>query len=275
MHGSHPVGAEPAGAQHRRRRWPVIVAVTVVVVVGGGLGFRAWLTAAPRRVTVGQAVDRYRSNGASSSSAALVPSGAPAAGVYVYLTGGQESVDALGGDTHVYPSPTTVTVTRTECGFQMVWMPVTGRNDTTDVCRRGGGLAVSKVVNAHEFFRISQAEVFTCADGSWWLPPAGVTRWTSSCTSDGGRTTARVGQVIGTENIAVGGENRAAVHVRWDDVITGSSTGTSATDYWLDPVTGLQLRQAGTASTGNETVIGHVTFDERIDLTLASTSPQT
>lgn len=253
----------------------MIVAVAAVVVVGGGLGFRAWLTVAPSRVTVGEAVDRYRSSGAGSSSSSAAPSGAPDPGVYVYVTAGQESVDALGGDTHVYPSPTTVTLTRTECGFEMVWMPVSGRNDTTDVCRTSGGLAVSKVVNAHEFFRMSQAEVFTCADGSWWLPPAGVTHWTSSCTSDGGRTTARIGRVIGDETVAVGNETRPAVHVRWDDVITGSSTGTSATDWWLDPSTGLPLREISTASTGNETVIGHVTFSEDFSVALTSTTPET
>jgi hypothetical protein len=37
----------------------------------------------------------------------------------------------------------------------------------------------------------------------------------------------------------------------------------------------LPLRQTATASTGNDTVIGHVTFDERIDLALTSMTPQT
>jgi hypothetical protein len=62
--------------------------------------------------------------------------------------------------------------------------------------------------------------------------------------------------------------------VRFDDTVTGSSTGTSATDLWLDPQTGLLLRQTSVTSTANDTQIGHVTFDEHIDMTLQSTTPQ-
>ena len=249
-------------------------AAVAVLVVGGGLGFRAWLTAAPKHVTVGEAVDRYRSSASESSSSVAPAIGLPAPGVYVYTTDGREKVDALGGDTHNYPSPTTITVTSTGCGYHLSWMPVTGRADTTDVCRSAEGFVIATVVNAHEFFHISQAETFTCAPGSWWLPPAGTTQWTSSCRSDGGRLTERVAHVVGTESVSVGGESRAAVHVRWDDTVTGSSTGSSASDLWLDPSTGLPLRETSTASTGNDTVIGHVTFDERIDLTLTSMAPQ-
>ena len=55
--------------------------------------------------------------------------------------------------------------------------------------------------------------------------------------------------------------------------MNGVSTGASVTDLWLDPDTGLPWRQTSTASTGNDTVIGHVTFEARIDMTLQSTTP--
>jgi len=155
----------------------------------------------------------------------------------------------------------------------MSWTPVEGRADDTEVCRGGGGLVESGAVNAHEFFHISQAENFMCAPGAWWLPPAGVTSWTAKCQSDGGRVTSRVGQVVGSETMTVGTETRVTLHVRFEDTVTGSSTGTSVTDLWLDPDTGLPWRQISTASTGNDTVVGHVTFDERIDMTLQSTTP--
>lgn len=252
----------------------MVVAVVVVVAIAGVIGFRAWLTQAPHRVTVGQAVDRYRSTASDQSSAPAV-AGVPEPGVYVYATYGSETVDALGGDTHTYPSETTITVTSTPCGgFQMAWRPVTGRADTTDVCRSNGGLLMTTVVNAHEFFHISQAETFTCDSDSWWLPPPGITRWSSVCRSDGGRTTERAGRVVGTDLVVVGTETRTAVHVRWDDVVSGSSIGTSANDLWLDPSTGLPLHETSTASTGNDTVIGHVTFSELVDLVLTTSTPR-
>jgi hypothetical protein len=247
--------------------------VALVAIVGVVIGFRVWLLQEPARVTVEQAVDRYRSTSSDSTSSSSSMVDAPAPGVYVYTTDGRETVDAMGGDSHVYPSVTTVTVSPTECGFRMSWTPVEGRADDTEVCRGGGGLFESGAVNAHEFFRISQVENFMCAPGAWWLPPAGVTTWTADCRSDGGRLTSRVGQVVGVETMSLGTETRAVVHVRFEDTVTGSSTGASVTDLWLDPDTGLPWRQTSTASTGNDTVIGHVTFDERIDMTLQSTTP--
>lgn len=263
----------PPRSGHHWRRWLVIAVAAVFAIVAGVVGFRVWLRQPPERVSVGQAVDRYRST--TDATAPLQAVGAPAPGVYVYGTDGHETVDALGGDTHTYPPETTIIVTPTDCGFRMSWIPLSGRSDMTDVCRSGGGLVATTVVNSHEFFRISQDEHFTWDAGSWWLPPSGVTQWTSTSRSDGGRTTVRTGRVLATENVQVGSATRSAVHVRFDDTVTGSSTGTSSTDLWLDPSTGLPLRETSTAATGNDTVVGHVTFSETIDLRLVSTKPQT
>jgi len=251
----------------------LVAVVALVAIVGGVIGFRVWLLQEPARVTIEQAVDRYRSTSSDSTSSSSSTVDAPVPGVYVYATDGRETVDAMGGDTHVYPLVTTVTVSPSACGFRMSWTPVEGRADDTEVCRAAGGLVESGAVNAHEFFHISQAENFTCAPGAWWLPPAGVTTWTANCQSDGGRFTNRVGHVVGGETMTVGAATRVVVHVRFEDTVTGSSTGSAVTDLWLDPDTGLPWRQTSAASTGNDTVIGHVTFDERIDMTLQSTTP--
>ena len=257
--------------------WLAVAVSVGVVIIGGVLGFRAWLLQAPSPVTVSEAVDRYRAASSDPAASSSMPvATAPLPGVYVYATQGQETVDALGGDTHVYPPTTTITVTAIDCGgFRIEWRPVSGRADTTEICPSGGGLVERGAVNAHEFFQMSQAENFMCAPGAWWLPPATVTTWTAECQSDGGRTTSRAGRVLGPEAVTIASETHDAVHVRFDDTVTGTSTGTSTTDLWLDPHTGLPLRQTSTSSTGNETVIGHVTFDEHVDMTLQSTTPQT
>ena len=251
-----------------------ITAVAVVLVgVTSVVGVRWWLTRAPEPVTVGQAVDRYRSSMATTSTAP--PSGAlPSPGVYVYATAGHETVDALGGDTHDYPSTTTITVTSTACGFHMTWTPVSGRSDATDVCRTGDGLVTTRTVNTHAFFQISQSETFTCTDQSWWLPPRTSETWTTTCTSDGGRVTTRSARVVGVESMVIGDSSHEVVHVELDDVIAGSSTGTSKTELWLDATTGLLVREISSVSTSNSSAIGDVKFSEQLELRLQSMAPE-
>ncbi len=249
------------------------VGATIAIAGVGVVGFRWWLTRAPDAITVGRAVDRYRSS-TSSSTAGTASGAVPAPGVYVYLTAGHETVDALGGDTHEYPSTTTITVTPKACGFRMTWTPMTGRSDTTDVCSADNGLATTRTIDVHEFFRMSQTETFTCADPSWWLPPKTSSAWTTTCISDGGRITTRQARVIGHEQVTVGDASQPSVHVAIDDVISGSSTGTTSTDLWLDPTTGLLLRERSSAKTANDTAIGRVTFTEQLDLLLQTTTPQ-
>ncbi len=261
--------ALPPRRHHRAQTVLLAVVVIAVVLTGAAFAVRAWLTMAPSRVSVGTAVDRYRS---STSAPAPSPAGTPAPGVYVYTTSGRESVDALGGDTHDYPNPFTTTVTATACGFDMTWAPLSGRSDTTHVCTDGAALRITAMENAHEFFRITQIERFTCDATTWWLPPPGTTSWTSTCRSDT-RTEIRTAHVVDREPVVVGGSTVAALHVHRDDVVTGDSTGTSATDLWLDATNGLLLREHSSVQTGNDTAIGHVTFHEDIELDLDSKEP--
>jgi hypothetical protein len=197
----------------------------------------------------------------------------PEAGVYVYDTAGQESIDALGGDTHTYPAETTMTVTAEGCGFRASWTPVSGRTESSLVCVEGGGLAIRDSTTAHEFFRQSDEVTFVCDSGAWWLPPVGTTDWTTTCrTAD--RVSTRAGRLIGTETLTIGGEPRPSIHVRYDDVLSAGSSGTTTSDLWLDPGTGLVMKQHNEADTNNESVIGHVVFRERLDLALRSFTPR-
>lgn len=258
---------------HRRRRWIVAIVVTSALVVTGFVGVRWWLTRPPAHVTVEQAVDRYRSSTSSSSPAAGMPT-VPAAGVYVYRTTGSESVDAMGGDSHTYPSPTTITVRPTACGYDLSWIPVEGRSDVTSLCSVGGGWQEAGAVNVHEFFHISDGKTFVCDPGTWYVPPTATTSWTSACHAED-MTSTRTSHVVGTETVTVGDRDVAALHVHVDEVVSGASTGSTQLDLWLDPTTALLLQQLSTATTANDTVVGHVSFQETISLQLQSMTPQT
>lgn len=110
----------------RRRRW-IGWGVAVLLVLGVGLvGVRMWLTAPARKISVQETIDKYRDESSGSSSAAASSGNQvrlPATGVYVYDTPGQESVDALGGDTHAYPSESAMTVLTEGCGSRVSWGP--------------------------------------------------------------------------------------------------------------------------------------------------------
>ena len=256
----------------RRSRTVLAVCVVVVGLVAVGLvAVHAWLTAAPRAVGVDETIDRYRH---SSTTATTVGDTQPVAGVYEYDTSGSESVDALGGDAHSYPPGTALTVTGEGCGYRITWTPLEGRLESSLLCGDHGGLALVESTTSHEFFRQSDEERFVCDPGAWWLPPTGVTSWTARCRS-GDRVSTRSGRVIGPETVRVGTTDHAAVHIRYDDVLSEGSTGTTTSDLWLDPGTGLILRESNQADTRNDSVIGPVTFHERLDLTLRSLEPRT
>ena len=249
----------------------MVVAAAILLLFGAIGGFHVWLTQAPSPVSVGDAVGRYRAGAGPPPS---TTTGGPEPGVYVYTTSGDETVDALGGDSHDYPSSSVVTVKPSDCGFTMTWTPIEERADVTRLCGTGGGIAEVGTTNSHTFFHITQSEEFACDPGGWWLPPASITSWAATCRSSS-TTTTRAARVVDTEPMSISTTQVEAVHVRFDDTVSGSSTGTSTTDWWLDASTGLVLREHATTETANDTQIGHVTFHETIDMALTSLTPQT
>ena len=256
---------------HGVRKFLGLGAALFAVLVVGGIAVRTWLRAAPGAVGITETVDRYRQQ--SSSGPSQAGRRMPEPGAYVYDTSGTESVDALGGDAHQYPNTTAMTVVAEGCGYRITWAPLEGRLDDSLVCPRDGGLEVRASTTLHEFFRRSDQEDFTCDPGAWWLPPPGTKAWTATCrTAD--RVSTRSGRVVGVESIQVGTQQRPAIHVHYDDVLSAGSSGTTTSDLWLDQDSGLVLKQHSEAETRNETVIGVVVFRERIDLVLRSLEPQ-
>lgn len=250
------------------------VGVAVIVLVATAVGVRWWLTAPARTIGVTETVDRFRDESSGSPTSRAPGLRAPVPGVYVYDTSGEESIDALGGDTHPYPAETAMTVTSEGCGFRVTWTPLEGRSESSLVCPEHGGLAIRESTTAHEFLRQSDEEHFVCDAGAWWLPPPDTTAWTTVCqTAD--RVSTRSARVIAVESVTVGDQPRDAIHLRYDDVLSAGSIGTTTSELWIDRETGMVLKQHNEAQTRNESVIGTVEFRERLDLTLRSVTPQT
>ncbi|HEX6424884.1 MAG TPA: hypothetical protein VFZ79_15480 [Acidimicrobiales bacterium] len=269
-----------------RRAWTrwLWAVVPVAVVVVGGVVAVVVLRDPARPVSVEDAVDTYRDRDdvADGDGGAHATGAPPPAGVYVYTTTGSEKVDALGGITHTYPATSTITVTADGDGcLAFRWAPLEQRRDEEVLCPDddGGWSRVSTTLH-HSFLDQDETRVSAC-DGPGFVPaPDGDGELAWSCESEGsgrsGESLAEgTGRVVGTDTVAVEGVERAALHVRYEDEVTGETAGSGTLDRWYarDRFP-LLLREVSSATSSSETVIGTVTYQEDYELVLASWEPQ-
>ena len=240
-----------------------------MVVVAAGWQLFLHDTAEP--ATVNDAVRRFRQDAMAATERerpGLVP------GVYVYATSGSEKVDALGGTRHDYPARTTITVTRGGCGWKLRWEGLKTRSTTWERCSTSKGDVVRTTRETHRFFGTTQHTDYAC--GSTLERPAGDPvgkTWPFRCTTDGS-TQKGAGRVVGRGLLSVGGARVAFVHVRWETVLVGKTSGTSEQDEWLDRASGLPLRIILASETTTGSLIGDVHYQERVDLRLTSLLPR-
>jgi hypothetical protein len=224
-------------------------------------------------VTVADAVSRYRSATTLAGQAADVATD-PHSGVYRYATKGQESINALGGSKHAYPTETTVTLTAAECGWSARWDAVVERWRDDHLCRRADGIYESRFVEYHEFFNHKNVRTLEC-DGEPLVMPAEATpvrTWQFTCT-DGSVHIAIVGTTVGVENLNVGGTSTPVIHVHFESTTTGDASGHGAEDVWFEPTRGLYVRRICDASSDSMSVIGTTNYIEHFELDLMSLEP--
>lgn len=220
--------------------------------------------------SVGDAVTSFRED---TERAPTGPSPVPE-GVYVYATTGFEKTDALTGVTHRYPTRSTITVTKDECGVRMRWDVLEGRSTTWTYCLEPAGWFVESQDERHTFFRRTERTTYTCTDTP--LRPAGDrpgTAFVVSCTT-GSAEERGTGRVVGRETLRVGGEKVATVHVRKSTSFTGGIRGTARHDFWLARRTGVPVRIAMVSKTTNDSAVGDVHYEEDVTLALRSSRPR-
>ena len=128
------------------------------------------------------------------------------------------------------------------------------------------------IVTVHTFFRQTVSTTLTCT-GSWWVPPPGITEWTSTC-ANADRSSTRTGRVVGIEPYTIDGSSRPAIHVEWTDVLSRGSHGAVTTDVWIDRQTALMLNEHEVTDSHNDSPVGRVAFVETLDLRLRSLAPE-
>jgi len=211
---------------------------------------------------------------APSSTAPLPTAHLPAPGVYVYATTGSDSVDALTGAHHAYPAQTTVTVTPLGCGVRVRWDAAKQRWDSWDRCLAGGGITTTAYRSYREFFGIGNENDYVCTGTALPVGAGAGTTWSMACRRGTTDTSAFSGTVVGSEPVTVAGTVVAAVHVHDDVTVSGASKGTETLDQWIDPATGLVLREKGTTDTTQGTVVGRTHYHESYELDLTSLTPR-
>ena len=224
-----------------RRSTRVGLAISIVMLLIGAGGAWYVFAAGSHPLTVSNAVERFRgyqpvpadTSGATPSAS---PSGKPTAspspgqtsttstrttaksasavkpwpseGVYTYATEGGEETDALSGQSHDYPSSTTISIHHDGCGSIYRWQPLSERWDESEACKTTRGVALHRFSMYHEFFHQGLREDFACGSDAIvmpWVQRAG-DHWNFRCKSSGTTLDMTV-RVVGFESVPVGGRS--------------------------------------------------------------------
>ena len=289
--------------------------LTLGVAIAGnllGAGGAMYVLGDATDLTVDEAIRRFRETNAEPTapaagaptvapSASASPSGAPSSkkragsgpvatantsvpaasadlepGVYVYATEGYEETDALSGQRHNYPSHTTITASRHECGYRFRWQPLEERWDQSDTCRNAKGIVLERFAIYHEFFHRGATEDFALDANAVVLPNDPVAgddwRWTGKSNDSAIDTLTTV---IGFETIDVGGKRVRTVHLRYDTAMSGANQGTQTQDRWHTLDTGLLIRLVNAVDAKVEVPFGGTAnYKERYRIDLKSLSPE-
>jgi len=195
-------------------------------------------------------------------------------GVYLYATDGHESIDALGGASHIYPATTSITAIEVPCGIRLRWAALQGRSTTWTFCRTGLGTELRLSDERHGFFGQHDHTTYTCARRT--LLPENATIGAVvpfNCSSKHASESGDM-RVLGRDNLDVGNSRVRVLHVRSTLTINGGSAGRETIDWWLDPATALPVRVVLRSRTSRSVFVGRVHYSEDFTLRLLSLHPQ-
>jgi hypothetical protein len=190
-------------------------------------------------------------------------------GIYRYRTSGFETIDALQGARHDYPSETFMTITAGECGPIVRWDALAERWISWQHC--GPDLAIDRSGSYHEWFGIPDLEVESCdpprpVRGE----PGSVTEIT--CTA-GDNTESYLTEILEPVEVQVGDESIVVDRIRRTSALGGAGEGVATVE--VDRLTGTPLivRMTVSRSSVNPSAAGDVTYVEEFILDLVALMP--
>lgn len=201
--------------------------------------------------------------------------GQPRPGVYLYDTTGSESIDALGGQRHTYPTTTTLTVTDTKCGVNARWDVLSGRYDVNRRCRAAtDAWTLRSTVVASEFFNTTQVDRSRCDVVELPADPKAGDTTQGRCDHGPDFVSMRV-QVLGSERLRIGGTKVETVHLRIRSTQGGQRSGGGVEHRWVQAGTNLVVRSRVDERDVSPSPVGRVTYEQRYEIELRSLRPRT
>jgi hypothetical protein len=178
-----------------------------------------------------------------TTRAAAAPFTSPSEGVYSYKTRGFEEV-SLGGGRHDYPDRSFATVRRRPgCDWQFEHKVLQEHIERRTQCSAPGQFSENEESVDVTFFGQTNSAAYRC-DPALVLARTGDepgTRRTGTCRADDGQAVLTV-TFVGREAVTIAGSTVQALRVTMDGVVSGRADGTSHSDTWVHPDTGLMLR---------------------------------
>jgi hypothetical protein len=258
-----------SGLTRHRRALIVLAGLACLVLVALAAAWLALFRDTVQPASVDDALAAYRAQ-AEAGGTRIPP------GVYVYATDGNESIDVLGGTTHAYPARSTITVTRADCGTALRWDVLRGRSTTWTQCDASdGGETLARVDETHRFFGRTERTDYTCTDTlARPVRAKPGTTWTVACDTAKGIVERGTGTVVAQTQLPVGDGTVPVARLRFETTFSGATRGSTTREMWVERETGLPVRVVLRSTTVNRSLLGDVTYRERVRLDLVSLTPR-
>ena len=256
----------------QQHRWlSIIVLAFVIVSCAGGTAWALVFRTVSSPVGLREALRMYRREQTEKMLTSL-RNRLPAPGVYTYRTRGGEGLSLMGVQ-RSFPDTTSMIVTADKCAT-VSWVPITQHTESTMLCTgAAGSLRESGVVSEESIAGTSTTSRLTCPSTAYVIPPdvRPGEQWHATCSLDNpAERVSLSGRALGPATVTVGGTPVSAVHTRLTfDYTKGTLRGTSPTDFWIVPGTGLIVRQQETVAVTQ----GGIRYSEDMVATLTALSP--
>jgi hypothetical protein len=256
----------------QQHRWlAIIVLAFVIVSCAGGTAWALVFRTVSSPVGLREALRMYRREQTEKMLTTL-RNRLPAPGVYTYRTRGGEGLSLMGVQ-RSFPDSTSMIVTGDQCAV-VSWVPITQHSETTTLCTGpAGSLTEASVVSDESIAGTSTTSKVTCPSTAYLMPPGARAGqlWQAKCSMDNpAEPVSMHGRVIGPATVTVDRRRVATVHTRVTFTYTsGNLRGSSPTDYWVVPSSGLIVQERESVGVTQ----GGVHYSEAMDTTLTRLDP--
>ncbi|MEY2477602.1 MAG: hypothetical protein QOG87_2917 [Actinomycetota bacterium] len=213
---------------------------------------------------------------ATTAAATPAPFRLPVQGVYAYRTQGHETV-SMGGGRHDYPERTFATVrAKGGCDWELEHRVLEEHIERRLQCSGPGQLTEKDERVDITFFGQKNTAYYRC-DPPLVLAQAGDqpgAKRTGTCRADDGQAVLTT-TFVGRERLTIGGVAVDAIRVRMEGVVSGRAEGTSFSDTWAHPDTGLMLKSIRKVDTRAKAFGTTVDYREEATYELEKLEPAT